>query len=137
VNGEWYEGGKFMPTNEDRPKTPPAPVRDRTPEELARIAAQVDANNAAVARLNAWLVARAGQFKDALAVLEFKVCDQWGKPIPAPETFHQSLGRQLRASGSLSLSQARYAVKAVLGRQTKKNSEAWDALLDAMTEDFQ
>lgn len=108
-----------------------------SPEELARRAAVQAEQVAAVARLNAWLAARAEQFASVLAVLEARMTDMWGNPVATPETFHQSLGRQLRASGSLSPKQAQFVAKAVYGRQSRRNAEQYDALLAALVEEFQ
>ena len=131
ANGEWYEGGKFLATQEDTIKA--APMRHEiTPEELARREAE---HAATVERLNAWLAARAEQFAPVLAVLEARL-DQWGNPVAMPETFHQSLGRQLRASGSISPKQAQFVAKAVYGRQNKRNAEQYDALMTALVEEF-
>jgi len=136
ANGEWYEGGKFIATKEDTIKV--APMRHEiTPEELARREAAQAEHAATVARLNAWLAARAEQFAPALAVLEASpLNDQWGETVPMSETFHQSLGRQLRASGSVSPRQAQFVAKAVHGRQNKRNAEQYDALLTALVEEF-
>lgn len=135
ANGEWYEGGKFIATQEDTIKT--ALMRHEiTPEELARRAAAQAEHDATVARLNAWIAARAEQFAPVLAVLEARLNDQWGNPVVIPETFHQSLGRQLRASGSVSPEQAQYVAKAVYGRQNKHNSEQYDVFLTALVEEF-
>lgn len=135
ANGEWYEGGKFIATQEDTIKA--APVRHEiSPEERARREAAQAEHAAAVARLNAWLAARAEQFASVLAVLEATAKDMWGNPIVTPETFHQSLGRQLRASGSVSPKQAQFVAKAVYGRRNKRNAEAYDALLTALVEEF-
>lgn len=128
ANGEWYEGGKFIATQEDTIKV--APMRHEiTPEELARRESAQAEHAATVARLNAWLAARAEQFKDLLAVLE-------SEPRGTFETFWQSLARQIRTSGSLSPKQARYAVKAMFGRENKANREAYWTLAEALTEDF-
>ena len=135
ANGEWYEGGKFIATQEDTIKS--APMRHEiTPEELARRAAAQAEQSAAVARLNAWLSARAEQFASVLAILEACPSDQWGSPISFPESFHQSLGRQLRASSSVSPKQAQFIAKAVYGRQNKRNAEQYDALLSSLVEEF-
>lgn len=135
ANGEWYEGGKFIATQEDTIKT--APIRHEiTPEEIARREAAKAEHAAAVARLHAWLAARAKQFAAVLDVLERRPMDQWGNIVETPETFHQSLGRQLRESGSVSPRQAQFIVKAVFGRRNKRNAEEYDALLDALAEDF-
>lgn len=128
ANGEWYEGGKFIATKEDTIKV--APMRyEITPEELAlREAAQAE-HAATMARFNAWLAARAEQFKDLLSVLE-------SEPRGTFETFWQSLARQIRTSGSLSPKQARYAVKAMFSRPNKANREAYWTLTESLTEDF-
>lgn len=127
ANGEWYEGGKFIATQEDTIKS--APMRHEiTPEELARREAAQAEHDATVARLNAWIAGRSEQFKDLLAVLE-------SEPRGTSETFWQSLARQIRTSGSLSTRQARYAVKAMFGRENKANREAYWALAEALTEE--
>ena len=127
-NGEWYEGGKFIATQADTIKT--APMRHEvTPEELARRAAAKAEHDATVARFNAWLATRAEHFKDLLSVLE-------SEPRGTFETFWQSLARQIRESGSLSPKQARYAVKAMFGRETKANREAYWTMLETLEENF-
>ena len=65
---------------------------------------------------------RCSKFADALTVLR------------GSGEFHQSLAEQLER-GSLTDRQARYAVTAVVGRQTKRNSIEWEKLFEAMTQE--
>ena len=135
ANGEWYDGGKFIATQVDTIKAA-AMHHETTPEESARRSAAKVEHDAAVARLNGWLNVRAEQFAAILAILEAPLNDQWGNPLVRSETFHQSLGRQLRASGNVSLKQAQFVVKAVYGRRNRHNTEQYDVLLAALVEEF-
>jgi hypothetical protein len=128
ANGEWYEGGKFIATRESTIRTTKM-RHELTPDELVRHEAEKANRAATVERLNAWLSARAEQFKDLLAVLE-------SEPRGTGETFWQSLARQIRDSGSLSPKQSRHAVKAMFGRETKANSEAYWTMFEALQQNF-
>jgi hypothetical protein len=108
-----------------------------SPEEAARRAAWKAEQEALATRFQAWRADRCQQFAPVLSALEAVVRDQWGNPMTQPNPFWQSLALQLRENGSLSRSQARYAVKALLGRQNKRNAQQWDDLLTALTEDFE
>lgn len=128
ANGEWYEGGKFIATKADTIKQ--APMRHEvSAEELARRAQRAAEQAATVKRLNEWLAARAEKFASVLVILEAPLLDQWGKVVPMPETFAQSLGRQLRASGSVSRKQAQCIAK-IIGRRND-----W-ALIEDLTVEF-
>ena len=125
ANGEWYEGGKFIATT-DSAKS--APVRF----ELSSAQVQAAAERAAAeSRLQAWLSARRETLADAIAALLAH-----GSPDDLYEGFYPSLGRQLRDCGSLTRRQAVYAVKGVFGRETKKNTEQWWALVDLITVEY-
>lgn len=126
ANGEWYEGGKFIATK-DNPKS--APVRFEP--SAAQLQARAD-REAAEARLQAWLAARRLLLAEPIAALLAH-----GSADDLYENFYRSLGRQLSECGSLTRKQAIYAVKGVLGRQTKRNADQWDALLTSMTESYQ
>lgn len=142
VNGEWYEGGKFMPTNEDRPKTALAPRWEPTPDQVAERAAR-DAKAAEyAARFVAWKAERLSRFVDVLAVLLAKPYDvtpeRWAWLVENGHGgFLADLGHSLQVGGNLSQRQANYAVKAVMGRETKKNSDAWWAMHTALTEELE
>ena len=135
ANGEWYEGGKFIATQEHTVKE--SPIRfSISPEEEARRAANKAEDASNQVRLKAWIDARAEQFKSVLEVLEAGLNDQWGRQIEVPETFHQSLGRQLRCNGSASEKQASHIAKAVFGRQNRRNSDEYEELLDELVKKF-
>lgn len=125
ANGEWYEGGKFIATKEN-PKS--SPVRFEL--SVAEMQAKAD-REAAEARLQGWLASRRLALASAISALLAH-----GDANDVFENFHHSLGRQLSESGSLTRKQASYAVKGVLGRQTKKNADEWDALFELMVQDF-
>lgn len=132
VNGEFYEGGKFMPSREDRPKTAPV-VREVRPEDVAR--REREAAKAVVVK--AWLEGRVHRFKDLLACLEAVPTDQWGNELPgARNAFHADLAATLRATGSLSPRQALYACKAMFSRRTKASAALFDELHHDLTETF-
>ncbi len=122
-NGEFYKGGQFIATTEDRPKGgnlswESRPKTDWEVQRDAEIAA-------AVARRESWLAARVEQLRELLAVLE-------QEPHGIYETFWQSLARSIRQYGSLSPKQASYAVKAIHGRRKKANAEAFDSLEESL-----
>lgn len=125
ANGEWYEGGKFIATK-DNPKS--SPVRFEL--SAAEMQAKAD-REAAEARLQEWLASRRAALAPAISALL-----AYGQPNDVFENFHHSLGRQLSECGSLTRKQAAYAVKGVLGRQTKRNAEEWDALFESMVQDY-
>ena len=120
-NGEWYTGGQFIANSEDTIKggnlawDAPKPSAERLALDFqtARKASQY----AAVLRF------RVSVFADLLTVLE-------SEPQGVYETFWQSLARQVRQTGSLSPKQAECAAKAVYGRRTKKNEEAYWTLVE-------
>ena len=54
INGEWYEGGKFLPNREDRPKTAPPELHILSAEEQARRVASLLEREAAAERIRIW-----------------------------------------------------------------------------------
>lgn len=135
-NGEFYQGGKFIATQADTIKRAPM-VHEVSAEELQR-RAEANAHHAqAVVQLSNWLAERAALFAPVLAVLEAPALDQWQRPISGLETFTQSLGRQLRASGSVSPKQALCIARIIHGRETAKNSEQREALIESLVIEFQ
>lgn len=102
-------------------------VRERvTDEQLAererRAAARRAESDALIARVAAEREVRYTAMRDII------------DPLRAQQTdFHSSLADQL-LDGSLSDRQACYAVKAILGRETKKNADAWWALYERCTD---
>lgn len=130
ANGDWYEGGKFIATQEDTIKSAPPARYEPTAAELAERAERKIKQDAEVLRLNTWLAERAEKFKDVLFALEYPMTDQWDKPIKSTNEFMNSLANQLRTNGSLSPKQADCVVRAVIGRATKKNTSAWEAMFD-------
>lgn len=96
-----------------------------TSEQVAARDAKRDAENAALrASIN-----RAEAFKAERAIQMADII----RPLTAQGTeFHASLAQQL-VSGPLSFRQATFAVKTVIGRQTKKNADAWNQLFDRCT----
>ena len=103
-------------------------VRERmTEEQLAererKAAVRRAENDALVARVAAERAARYEVMRDVI------------DPLRAQQTdFHASLADQL-LDGPLSDRQACYAVKAILGRETKKNADQWWALYERCTTD--
>jgi hypothetical protein len=75
LNGEWYEGGKFLPSTEDRPKTAPGPRHELTAEEQARRDARKAADDAEAARINAWLDSRRIEFGGLILQLRGRPLD--------------------------------------------------------------
>lgn len=142
ANGEWYEGGKFIATQEDRPKTAPATRWEPTLEQAAERAAR-DAKAAEYAtRFAAWKSERLVRFADVLAVLLSKpyevTPERWAWLVENGHGgFLADLGHSLQVGGNLSHRQAHYAVKAMMGRETKKNGGAWWALHSALTEELE
>lgn len=135
-NGEFYQGGKFIATQADTIKRAPM-VHEVSAEELQR-RAEANARQAqAVVQLSNWLAERAALLAPVLAVLEAPALDQWKQPIAGPESFAQSLGRQLRASGSVSQKQARCIARIIHGRETAKNTEQHQALIESLVIEFQ
>jgi hypothetical protein len=139
ANGDWYEGGKFIATEEDTIKR--APMRHEvTPEEAARRAARDEENRITAARVQAWLTERRARFADVIARLTANPGHDpkwWAELLANGQAgFHASLGVQLRDGGSLSARQAEYVAKAIFGRCNRKNAEAWDALVSGLVEDF-
>jgi hypothetical protein len=142
ANGEFYEGGKFIATK-DNAKS--APRRwEPTAEERAAYEARKAAEADRAARIAAWIAERRVRFSDLIesftaypAGATYLSREEWGYAIENGHAgFAADLGRQLRNSGSLSERQAYHAAKLFLGRQTKKNASAFDALVDALVEDF-
>lgn len=133
ANGEWYEGGKFIATK-DRPKLTPMQPRELTPEQIARNEAEARR----IARFNEWLASRAERIAELTAPFLFTpqyMTDEWGVLLVSGNGgFEADLARQLKRNGNLSPKQARYFVKFVLGRETKKNGDEWNALFDYVTE---
>jgi len=140
ANGEWYEGGKWIATQEDRAKQAPAPVHELSPEEKERREQLRLANEKQAAHVKAWTEARRTELKPVLDVLKQDLKDMWGNPLTEqgfqPNQFLLSLHQQL-LGGNLSPRQAEFATKEVLGRRTKKNAEEWDALHQKISEDFE
>lgn len=137
ANGEWYEGGKFIATRDNAKQSPP-PRRELTEDDLARIAA----NRALEQRVIAWHAERQDQFREVTApflACPFGMTDaQWQDRLTSGHVdFASSLAHQLMRDGLLSEKQARYFVKFVMGRETKKNSDAWWDLFDSITQKFQ
>lgn len=131
-NGEFYQGGSWIATT-DRPKMAPHRSEPLSDEERARRQVARDAEWARAQAFqrahDEWRAARVARFGDLLAVLE-------SEPLGIFRTFHQSLAEQLRARGCLSQKQARYAVRALLGRENKRNHEQWDTLMTALPQEF-
>lgn len=135
VNGEWYEGGKFIAAQQDRIKQ--APMRHEMSEaELAAIEAKNAAQAARVARIEAWLATRREKFAPLIGAMKRPAINQWGKRISAGQTFGESLAEQLSRSGSLSPNQARCAVPFIFGRRNQKNAEARDEMERSLMEEF-
>lgn len=137
ANGEWYEGGKFIATK-DRPKAPPA-HHEISDEEKARRAAKAEAEAAHKARYDAWMAPRSERIaelvKPFLSAPQHMTTDGWAVMLETGHAgFHADLARQLQRLGNLTQNQARYFVKAVMGRETSKNSDAWNELFDFVTE---
>lgn len=140
ANGEWYEGGKFISTQEDTIKR--APMRHEvTLEETARRAARENESRVQAARVQAWLTERRARFA---SVIETLTADQaghdpkfWAELVKNNQAgFHASLGMQLHDGGALSERQAEFAAKAIYGRCNRKNADAWDALVLGLAERF-
>lgn len=139
ANGEWYEGGKFIATEEDTIKR--APMRHEiSAEELARRAAREEQDRITAARVQAWLAGRRARFADLIARLTANPGHDpkwWAELLQNNQAgFHASLGTQLERGGNLSRRQAEYVAKFVFGRANRKNAEAWDALVADLSEDF-
>ena len=129
VNGEFYEGGKFIATSPDTIKQAPIHLdRPVETEAYAALRAQWAANAAAH---ESWIAGRAAKFADTLAVLLSKVEGQ------IFETFENSLGRQLRDEGTLSRKQAACVVRVMFGRRNKANGDAYDFLFESLQERWQ
>lgn len=141
VNGDWYEGGKFMPSREDRPKTAPDVRHTLTDAELGEIAARKARDEDYRTRVVAWRDGRVAQFADVLRVLFAKPADieqsrwDWMLAKDVDCGFLVSLGKSLQSQGRLTEKQARYVVDAVVGRQTKKTIDEWWQLFEALIED--
>lgn len=142
ANGEWYEGGKFIATQEDTVKAAPLRHEVSAEEQARRNAYQVE-QAARTVRFQTWLAGRqrlfAALISTFLAKTNLNLTDaQWADMVTNGNAgFLASLGSQLRSNGSLSQRQALYAVKAMFGRQNKRNAAEWEALLIALTEDFE
>lgn len=143
VNGEWYEGGKFLPSREDRSKQAPQERHQLSAEEQARRAQREQEQDARLARLNAWIEKRRTTFGGIIQQLTQMPADYWGTPAMWAQAvenhnagFHASLGQSLRASGSVSPRQAQWIAKFVHGRRTKKNAFGFDALVEELTEEW-
>lgn len=143
LNGEWYEGGKFLPSTEDRPKTAPGPRHELTAEEQARRDARKAADDAEAARINAWLDSRRIEFGGLILQLRGRPLDsaispeRWAEAVKAHAAgFYPSLGQTLWVTGSLSPKQAQYVAKFAHGRRTKANAFGFDGLINALTAEF-
>ena len=95
---------------------------DELAAKYAREAAQIDLQARNWAKAAKRRAARAEAFKDILMALAAQQTD-----------FHSSLSSQL-LSGALSERQAAFACKAMFGRENKRNSQAWNAVFDRVTE---
>lgn len=139
ANGEWYEGGKFIATQENTVKTAPM-HHEVSPEEAARRAARDEESRITAARIQAWLVERRARFADVIARLTANPGHDpkwWAELLANHQAgFHASLGTQLYSSGALSPKQAQHVAKAIFGRCNRKNADAWDALVTDLSEDF-
>lgn len=133
-NGEWYAGGTFIATT-DRPKSAPL-ERVLSVEDEAERAERATR----IASLAAWLESRRAQFAPIIATLTANVdgiydAATWDRRVADHAAgFLPSLGRTLYMQGSLSEKQAHHVVKAILGRQTKRNAAEWDELFASLTE---
>lgn len=139
ANGDWYEGGKFIATEEDTIKR--APMRHEvTSEEAARRAARDEENRIIAARVQAWLTERRARFADVIANLTANTGHDpkwWAELLKNNQAgFHASLGVQLRDEGRLSERQAQFVAKAIFRRCNRTNAEAWDVLVSGLTEYF-
>lgn len=139
ANGEWYDGGKFIATQENTIKA--APMRHEvTAEEAARRAARDEVNRITVARLQVWLAARRERFTVLITRLTANPGHDpkwWAELLQNNQAgFYASLGTQLRDGGSLTHRQAECVAKFVFGRVNRKNEQAWDALVNELSEDF-
>lgn len=117
ANGEWYEGGKFIATR-DNPKGEGherKPAQSAASDEWARRKAAADA----------WAAPRLARFAALLADLEAQ-----------PYGFMRDMGYLLREQARLTPRQAEAVVRLHLGRRVKKNAAEWDALADALCEEF-
>ncbi len=136
ANGEWYPGGAFIATT-DHSKGCASAKQERT-TQTAEQAERIREYNA---RLAAWRADRADKF--AAQCDQFLVCpfgrDQadWLRAVENGNAgFEASLAFELKTYGTLTSRQALFFTKAVFGRQTKRNADAWDTLFYAVQERF-
>lgn len=136
ANGEWYPGGAFIATTDHSKGCASAKqaLTTQTSEQAARI---MEYNK----RLAAWRADRADKF--AAQCDRFMVCPfgrnqaDWLRDVENGNAgFEASLAFELKTYGTLTLRQASFFTKAVLGRQTKRNADAWDDLFYAVQERF-
>lgn len=134
-NGEWYKGGAFIATT-DAPKSAKPEPRPEDPEAAERRAAAA----AQAARIAEWLEGRRTSLNGIIATLtanpgiDEAIWQQ--KVVDHAAGFLPSLGRTLWVQGNLSARQAEAVAKAILGRQTKKNAEEWDRMIENLTAQF-
>lgn len=143
ANGEWYEGGKFIATKDDTVKSAPPARRELSPEEIAEREARKAREDAAAARFQNWVAPRHVRFAPLVAQLTAYRFDsgftkeQWPEFLKLGHGgFIANMGLALAQCGSLTYRQAEPVVKFLHGRRTKKNAEAFDALLTDLTEEF-
>jgi hypothetical protein len=136
ANGEWYEGGKFIATKDNR-KLPPKKqtyTEEETAAYLKRKAerANFEANHAI------YLSARRTEFKNLIAYL---IEDQnfnhtpevWQNLVESYAAgFYPSLGWELHQHGYLSPRQAEFVCKLIHGRRNKKNATGFDTLYNSL-----
>lgn len=133
VNGEFYEGGKFLPSNENRPKTAPA--------ERPEVAQARADRSAEAARIENWLTSRRERFAALIAGLLVNTSEHsdefWAQMVENHQAgFLPSLGRTLYMTGTLSQRQAEALAKNQFGRMTKKNADEFENLVNALTENY-
>lgn len=137
INGEFYEGGKFLPSREDRSKQAPPERHELTEEEKAKWAKVAERAD----QIAAWLTARRTEFGGIIAKLTQNpgmVDDAtWAARVANHAAgFHPSLGRTLWVQGSVSESQAIHIAKFVHGRRTKANEAGFEGLVENLTTDL-
>ncbi len=140
ANGEWYDGGKFIATQENTIKCAPMVRPEPTAAELAERAARAEQDRITVARLQMWLAARRERFADLITRLTANPGHDpkwWAELLQNNQAgFYPSLGKQLQSGGSLTPRQSEFVAKFVFGRANRKNEQAWDALVADLSEDF-
>lgn len=140
VNGEFYEGGKFLPSRDDRSKQAPPERRQLSPEELAEVEARRARDREAASRHQAWLAGRREMFSHVIELLTAQPVghemtpEAWARSVENHAAgFYPSLGRTLFVEGQLSRRQAEFVAKYFIGpRQNKRNRRDWEALVDGL-----